>query len=58
VGAPGCLYGTTMGERYFNIEGKSFCFDLHNGFLSENTFNPDKKGFFSKKKHPSDYFTG
>lgn len=43
----GTLFNTVMGDRYLNLEGKSFAIDKKNMLATELSYNPDRKGTFS-----------
>lgn len=44
------LEGTAYGQRTFNQYGVIVGWDFDNDLFCEIFFNPDKKGFFSRKK--------
>ncbi|CAD8101040.1 unnamed protein product [Paramecium primaurelia] len=41
--APGCIYGTTFGDKSMDFLEKQFLFDLNNKWVMECAFKPDKK---------------
>ncbi|CAD8185390.1 unnamed protein product [Paramecium octaurelia] len=59
--APGCIYGTTFGDKSMDFLEKQFLFDLNNKWVMECAFKPDKKycQYFNIEHLPySDFVAG
>ncbi|CAD8111875.1 unnamed protein product [Paramecium sonneborni] len=59
--APGCIYGTTFGDKSMDFLEKQFLFDLDNKWVMECAFKPEKKycQYFNIEYLPySDYVAG
>ncbi|CAD8209304.1 unnamed protein product [Paramecium pentaurelia] len=59
--APGCIYGTTFGDKSMDFLEKQFLFDLDNKLIMECAFKPEKKycQYFNIEYLPySDYVAG